>query len=445
MKKLILLITLALTLCFCYTMQAQVENNNPDRKKFYDLAKQIKGSLFYNDHRGEISLPQKTNTFQWVENEWVEELYTETAYLEDGRVTESINFDPATGDSSEKITYLYGDYDRLAEVTTLRYNSGIWQNTFKLLYAYDDNGNPTETTSSLWLGGEWTQMSGSRNTYSYNQDNWVIEKTIENYFGSTWEYNRKEIYTLDVNGFPTSTLSQKWEEEGWVDDFRYTYIEWHDYSPYSGSGDYLYFLRERWTGTLWVPELKETSSYDETGGYTRIQETYYIGAWQNYKRISLSMYSYYPVEEIIELWEDELWKQVEGTKNLLTFEGIDLTEMISQNWSLETNEYINASKRTFSDFLHVFSLGENPSTNILITVAPNPASKFLNIEFNEMIDTPVSICLMSISGLDVFFIKNINIENPGKISINVNHYQKGLYILHIKTGKDSFSRKVILQ
>ncbi|MCK5840219.1 MAG: hypothetical protein KAG99_10235, partial [Bacteroidales bacterium] len=72
MKKHILLITLALTLCFCYTMQAQVENNNPDRKKFYDLAKQIEESVFYNTHRNEISLPQKVNTFQWVENEWEE-------------------------------------------------------------------------------------------------------------------------------------------------------------------------------------------------------------------------------------------------------------------------------------------------------------------------------------------------------------------------------------
>ena len=444
MKKLILLITLALTFCFCYTMQAQVRNNNPDRKKFYDLTQQIKESVFYNNHRSEISLPQKTNTFEWAGNEWVEELYTETAYLEDGRVAESINFDPATGDSSQKIIYLYDEMDRLSEVLTLRYNSGVWQNMFKLLYAYDDNGNPTETTSMLWVGGEWIQMTGSRDTYSYNQDNWVIEKTTENYFASTWDYSKKEIYTLDVNGFPTSMLSQQWDE-GWVDDFRYLNIEWHVYSPYSGSGDYLYFLRERWTGSLWVPELKETTSYDETGGYTRTQETYNEGAWQNYKRISLSMYSYYPVEEIIELWEDELWKQTGGTKNLLTFDGIDLTEMISQNWSLETNEYLNNSKRTFSDFLHIFSLKENSLINKMITVSPNPASKDLTIKFNKKIDTPVTVYLMSLSGQDVFFKKNINIDSPEKISIDVNHYPKGLYILHIKTAKDSFSRKVILQ
>ncbi|MCK5839628.1 MAG: T9SS type A sorting domain-containing protein, partial [Bacteroidales bacterium] len=366
------------------------------------------------------------------------------AYLGDGRVEESINFDPATGDSSQKITYLYGDYDRLSEVTTLMYNSGTWQYLFKMLYGYDNNGNPTETNSMLWLGGEWIQMSGSRNTYFYNQDDWVIEKTVENYFASAWEFNRKEIYTLDMNGFPTSILSQLWDD-GWIDDFIYSDIEWHDYSPYTGAGDYLYFLRKRWTGSLWSPELRETTSYDGTGGYTSIQETYYIGAWQNYKRISLSMYSFYPAEEIIELWEDELWKQIEGTKNLLTFEGIDLTEMISQNWSLESNEYQNISKKTFSDFLHIFSLEENSSINSLITVAPNPASEFLNIEFIEKIDGPVTVYLMNFSGQDVFVIKNINIANPGMIAINVNQYPKGLYIINIKSTKGSFSRKVILQ
>lgn len=83
-------------------------------------------------------------------------------------------------------------------------------------------------------------------------------------------------------------------------------------------------------------------------------------------------------------------------------------------------------------------IGENTLTNI--EIYPNPVNELLNIDFGNEPLNNLSISLKAIDGKQVFELKSVK---QGKVSIDMSDYSKGMYMLYISNGQNSFNKKIV--
>ncbi|MDA3892696.1 MAG: T9SS type A sorting domain-containing protein [Salinivirgaceae bacterium] len=85
----------------------------------------------------------------------------------------------------------------------------------------------------------------------------------------------------------------------------------------------------------------------------------------------------------------------------------------------------------------------NITTRSLINPYPNPCTSILNIAHNGLNNSNAQIEIYDLSG-KIMYNKNVTTGTvKNEISININHLEKGLYIIFVKTAEQSVSRKFI--
>lgn len=78
-----------------------------------------------------------------------------------------------------------------------------------------------------------------------------------------------------------------------------------------------------------------------------------------------------------------------------------------------------------------------------INISPNPASEIINIQFNQITKTQTTISIYSLIGQRVKeTILPIGTELS---SINVRSLNKGIYFIHVQSGKDMFTQKISIE
>jgi hypothetical protein len=83
-------------------------------------------------------------------------------------------------------------------------------------------------------------------------------------------------------------------------------------------------------------------------------------------------------------------------------------------------------------------ISENALANI--EIFPNPVNEVLNIDFGDEQLSNLSISLKAIDGKQVFELKNVK---EGKIVIDMSDYSKGIYMLYISDGVNSYNKKIV--
>jgi hypothetical protein len=75
-----------------------------------------------------------------------------------------------------------------------------------------------------WNGSNW--VNGQKNTYTYDEDYYLIELLLEGWSGSNWVNSWKDTYTYDENHNMINLLSQHWDDSYWenFENNTYTYI-----------------------------------------------------------------------------------------------------------------------------------------------------------------------------------------------------------------------------
>jgi hypothetical protein len=90
------------------------------------------------------------------------------------------------------------------------------------------------------------------------------------------------------------------------------------------------------------------------------------------------------------------------------------------------------------------SIKEFSSTNLKLTIYPIPTNDLLNIEFNTLKEQTYpegKIILINELGQKLKE-QEINISDK-KISLDIKDIPKGIYILQVKIGTESFMQKVV--
>jgi hypothetical protein len=111
----------------------------------------------------------------------------------------------------------------------------------------------------------------------------------------------------------------------------------------------------------------------------------------------------------------------------------DTTILLNQGWQNYSYHYIDDVSIELCDDLSIYQEKINS-----IYVYPIPSNKTLNIDSKEIID---EIKIIDMNGLHIETITN---TSKNKASINVEHYQKGFYFLHVKTSSSTNVSKIII-
>ena len=80
------------------------------------------------------------------------------------------------------------------------------------------------------------------------------------------------------------------------------------------------------------------------------------------------------------------------------------------------------------------------SVNSSVSVYPNPASKFTVIDLSNLNDANLQLNLTDVQGKLIYSLAT---TNTGKISLNLDAYESGIYFLNITGGNTFVNQKLI--
>jgi len=106
---------------------------------------------------------------------------------------------------------------------------------------------------------------------------------------------------------------------------------------------------------------------------------------------------------------------------------------------LTPQDYIESGS-TFSCNLYSLSTTEENITQNLIRIYPNPASNFININFENTNETQFDIEIFNLTGQSI--LKSKHIDSYTKI--NTQHFPEGIYFVTITEGINTRSQKLII-
>ena len=94
--------------------------------------------------------------------------------------------------------------------------------------------------------------------------------------------------------------------------------------------------------------------------------------------------------------------------------------------------------------LDIYDNIKEPSNNNLLTIFPNPASQWLTVECNISGKTKITVTLNDLSGR-VLYSKIFTNTSHFQKRIDVSSFPKGIYLVGLKSGKESWQKKIVVE
>jgi hypothetical protein len=314
-------------------------------------------------------------------------------------------------------------------------NSG-WNNKYKHVYTYDDDGNEIVHENSTYINETWKIDSKEVKTYVDNFLNTTTilahdtsfsvfvpqERTTNNYADSLIDYQIGEVYYRDF---------AVWENDEKIDytynsDRQLTDVEYYGYN--SSTGEFSS-----------APYKKTANKYTPEGLIAEsVTQLWFTSEYRNVDRWLYSYVNGNQTEFIIQEWNSsaDVWEN--KYRHLKTYDANDNEiEFIYQSWNTD------ATPNDWRGFLRIvtyWSLPEVLSSNQFhekprLLIYPNPASEFLNINSDEAVN---SVTLFNLQGKQIMFQKN-------QTTLNVSQLESGMYIAKIDCGNHVEAKKVLIK
>ena len=359
--------------------------------------------------------------------------------------------------NSFRYTYTYDGNGNRLTVLYENWQSGAWVNSVRGSYTYDSNGNRLTELYESWQSGAWVNYS--RYTYTYDGNGNMLTELWENWQSSAWINYNRETYTYDSNGNLLTKLYESWQSGAWVNDDRYTYTydgngnlltdlleDWQSGAwmntrrytyTYDSNGNRLTYLYEGWQTSAWVNSVKGSYTYDGNGNLlTKLWEIWQSGAWVNEFR---ETYTYdsngNSVTEKSEFWQSGAWQPDDMTFSYLSLYANN-EEYPEINYDILSDIYrYEASFKSFTNGI------TNVQVENSITIYPNPASIFVQVESDKL--NGESIKILDITGRQVKSEK-LKVKSS-KCRINIGNLPAGLYFVKMETNQGTVVKKFVKQ
>ena len=228
------------------------------------------------------------------------------------------------------------------------YDGSTWENIQGSNYEYDSHNNLIIQTYFSW-NLDW-EISMKVN-YTYNVNNKVTEDLYQfwNSTSNQLENFTKNSYTY-TSGKPAETINQKWENNQWVNKYKYVYTYNNDNLP-------ILSMNYAWDGLQWVNDDRETLTYNANNKVAEIlSEDRVNSEWKNdYKYVYTYDVNNKISTEITYKWNGS-WGEEDRTEYVFDSNG----NMLSQTGyylgnSNDKTEYIYDFSSFMSNFIHPFN------------------------------------------------------------------------------------------
>ena len=373
------------------------------------------------------------------------------------------NYDSDTQKYSEvlKEEYTYNSKGELAETKNSYWLSIAWVPGSRTQYAYDNNGNLTESIYSSWNDFTKAYTNIVRNVLTYT-NNKIVQEITYNWANGDWKPQDKTEFVYSGNNI-ASFNSFEWNDTLWINDER-------GVVNYVGS-KISEIIIEEFDKNIWV--LSDKTIYKRNATSDRIEEilfqTWENMAWKNDDKINFT--SDASGNRISEIYSESpdgiIWEQndkIDYTYDITTLlskyrnpfntnsyqndYGLEdiahynklLTSINSENTSAQipgqgaaTWEIDSRTTYYYSD--DILSLNDLSASNF-VSVYPNPTTNRLNIKLREQMNANAS--LFDINGRKVIEQK-IQALNT---SLNIEALNAGIYVLKIYSDSGFATKRI---
>ena len=268
----------------------------------------------------------------------------------------------------------------------------------KMEYTYNTNDKKTKILELWNYGSGWTNYY--LDTFMYDVSNNLISKIEMQWIGNAWVNNTQFTYFYNANNLMIKSYFKTWNNTYWSNIGEDTFI-------YDVNNNLITDFGKAWSGTTWKNSDSTTNTYDTNNNLT----TYNVKTWNGTAWGNWNWYTYtYCNNNCISTWDTKTWDSARnGWKNydsLITF----------CSYSTGIKKTILSTKK--------------------ITVYPNPASTFINIEVgieNE------EVKIVDVLGNEV---TNEKLKDVNNLQIDVSNLPSGVYLIRTATqGTQKFIKQ----
>jgi type IX secretion system substrate protein len=355
-----------------------------------------KSSYEYDNHSHLIL--KKDSTRNVANTEWIRNGRTTYTYTLSGKLETEIEefWDVMSGkwENYSKLTFTY-IAENLTTYLVSNWNSlnEEWEHYYKIEYAYNGNQLKSETFY-LWNGQpeNWEEYT----MYEYEKtDN--IEEILMKSFNKDlddWQNSQKTIFVYLADERISDHTVLYWDE---------TRNDWYFY--------------EKWESEFLIDNTEEKtySKYDyEEHNWNVVGKEIYNFNTQNNITLYQNLY-----------WDRENSNWINSMKTIYSYdEEYNLNNIINSYWKNEINEWENSSKEEnyWKNYVGINTI----SSNIYISLFPNPAEDFIIINCKEIIQR-----------IEIYNQSGLLVVLSDQEMINLQNISPGIYYtnLHLKSGK----------
>ncbi|RYD57324.1 MAG: T9SS type A sorting domain-containing protein [Sphingobacteriales bacterium] len=306
-----------------------------------------------------------------------------------------------------KLQHTYSGIDLLSTVKS-DYVNGAWTPILKTEYYTNWTANTKTTLLQTWDAAQSKWVYDQREVTMYNSMNWEDTIKKEKFVGSAWVAEKITAFT---NTTRPGTLIER-------------------------------FVK---VGSAWVPEYKETNTYNGSGHRTESEfQTYnqLAGIWNDPMK---EEYTYdlhlNPTETVTSNWVSGAYQKT--SREVASYNKYDqLLISTMYTWDANFSQWIHTAadieQRNY--YKEYVNMAVSDTKSIAdVSVYPVPASNMLNVETKDNQSSIITITDMLGKA-----VKNVQASNVpgGVVAIDVQDMPAGVYLLRVDGSRGTATKRI---
>ncbi|QNH61708.1 T9SS type A sorting domain-containing protein [Hymenobacter sediminicola] len=448
MRLIRLCYVLAAGLLFHFQASAQTSQRpaNHLENRLKKLRPATVGGLAGRNSQQTVSRPGRAVYYSWDPNTqaWSTSPGVET-YRYDSRanLTQVTYSDSTTNAPSIRSTYSYDTQNRNTEELTEQWTATAWVPVSRYTATYDAQGNHTQQVGQTLQNGTWVTTEGYQFQNTYNTAGVMTGQIVQRFQNGGFVNEGRSLYTV-VNGQWTEVVEQEWEAGAWVNETRYTDIQWADWAALQPAS----YREQRWEGA-WDDQARFTHTYAPNGTVTReIEQATGPGTWELDARLtdSFDNFGNY-LGARFEEYRNNAWVIDYEERNVLLYTA---TNDVRRSTSQEYDSFItgagfeNQSRYNYSNFQSITLSTASAVLLAQASIYPNPTASAATFTLSGLPDNgPVQVQVFNQLGQPVLTRTTTPRAGTLQTSLNVGELPAGLYLVRATTSAGTVVKRLV--
>ncbi len=333
--------------------------------------------------------------------------------------------------STFKAIYQYNDQDQKVEEEWFSWYKGQWVKSTLWRYTYDNRGNQKTYEYYTYKGTEWTK---SRKVLKrYNEDNILIYNEEHEGKGSEWVPKRRYKRTLDSLNRQTLIVYEDWKDGQWQ-------LAIQTISAYGEDGYQSKYLQQNWENQQWVNDFRYLLIWTGKNEYRSVHQKWQAGQWINRTQSLNKMDDHGNIyHNTQQQWKNDAWVNFRAYKKV--FDARD-NEIFKEGMYWNGTEWVVAGRRyLYYDFTSGTLAAEAPEGPL--SISPNPACDRLYVDLGAGLAEGGTLSIYDLAGMK-WLTKALQANMPVS-PINISSLPRGQYVITLSTKTGQYQGRWVKQ